>query len=329
MSEFRKYDHVERCGHPHVEGIDIGTVHVFAKLDGTNASVWAQPATGRATGSIIFRAAARTRELSLENDNAGFYAWVLGCEGCGPLGDVFRTYPDWILYGEWLVPHTLKTYREDAWRRFWIFDVWDRDQERYLPVEDYLDPLRDAGLDVIEPLCTFNNPSEEQLRREVETNSYLILDGAGVGEGIVLKNYGWVNKYGLQPWAKIVRNEFKEENRRAFGVTEKNGEFQVEAAIAEQFVTAALVAKERSKIVMDLMNRHGAPGFDTDVDAFQYLEAVHRGELIPRLLQTVYHSIVAEELWAAVKKYKNPVIDFRKLSHHVTHWTKKHARDLF
>ncbi|KKL61905.1 hypothetical protein LCGC14_2190600, partial [marine sediment metagenome] len=35
------------------------------------------------------------------------------------------------------------------------------------------------------------------------------------GEGIVLKNYQWENRWGEQPWAKIVRNEFKEENKRA------------------------------------------------------------------------------------------------------------------
>ncbi len=39
-AKFRRYNHVERLGHYKVDGIDIGKVHIFPKLDGTNSSVW-------------------------------------------------------------------------------------------------------------------------------------------------------------------------------------------------------------------------------------------------------------------------------------------------
>ena len=38
MSKFRKYDHLVRHGHPDAEFIESGLVHIFPKLDGTNAS---------------------------------------------------------------------------------------------------------------------------------------------------------------------------------------------------------------------------------------------------------------------------------------------------
>ncbi len=140
----------------------------------------------------------------------------------------------------------------------------------------------------------------------------------------MIKNYEWRNKYGRQPWAKIVRGEFKEENRRQFGTPEKEGRFQVEAAIAEEFVTPALVEKERAKIRRLIHDEEclGAALIDE-------VERTHRGKVIPRLLQTVYHAIVTEEIWTAIKRHKDPTIDFKLLRRHVIHQTKKFAGDLF
>ena len=59
------------------------------------------------------------------------------------------------------------------------------------------------------------------------------------------------------------------------------------------------------------------------------VEERHRGQLIPRLLGTVYHELIKEELWTAVKQHKDPTIDFKKLKAHSIQWTKKYAGDLF
>jgi hypothetical protein len=223
------------------------------------------------------------------------------------------------------VPHTLKTYREDAWRKFYVFDVYDAHQRRYLHYEEYCPVIRHAGLEVIEPLCKIANPTKEQLLQLVEANTYLIADGAGAGEGIVLKNYAWKNRFGRQPWAKIVRNEFKEENARAFGVPEKSGKFQVEAEIAERFVTGTLVQKELAKIVSNIT--FNEPKWMSTTDGIVIEN--NRPKVIPRLLQTVFYCVVKEELWDALKKYKDPTIDFRKLRQHCILQTKKHAPELF
>jgi len=168
--------------------------------------------------------------------------------------------------------------------------------------------LRDAGLDVIEPLCTITNPSEEQLRAQVETNTYLVRDGAGVGEGIVIKNYAWRNRYGRQPWAKVVRNEFKESNLRVFGTPTIPGEQQVERDIARYGITVALVAKERAKIEQ---------------------ETTERKILIPRLLEQVFHALVTEELWTPLKKAGFGTVNFKKLRAFSNALVKEFACDLF
>jgi hypothetical protein len=329
---FRKYDHVERLGHDEVNGLTIGDTWVFAKLDGTNASVWLDGPITDPESKVC--AGSRTRMLSAEQDNAGFYRYVADMEAVFKELLVQR-FPECHIYGEWLVPHTLKTYREDAWRKFYVFDLYDRTQNRYLAYEEFAEEIARYGLDLIEPLCQITNPSDEQLNREAENNTYLILDGAGVGEGIVVKNYSWKNRFGRQPWAKIVRNEFKEENKRQFGTTKKGGTFQVEAAMVEEFLTAALVEKTKMKILFALYEEDIDAGVEERPDAdvveegYRRVQERHRGQVIPRLLGTVFHEFIQEELWMALKRHKFPVVDFKKLRAHAILQTKKHASELF
>lgn len=338
--KFRKYYHVERLGHEYVDGLTLGVVYVFPKLDGTNASVWFE----NGCNGLQPTCGSRTRTLTAESDNAGFYKWVNTAENWSKFFEIQTSGGHgWTIYGEWLVPHTLRTYRAEAWRRFFVFDVYDNEKGRYLSYPEYAPIIKAAGLDVIEPLCIITNPSDDQLQHEAEANTYLILDGAGCGEGIVMKNYQWSGTRGTQPWAKLVRNEFKEENKRAFGTTEKHGEYQVESAIAEEYVTQALVEKTRAKIMIDLTeqdcmdgteDRYGEEAFgdmyhELTLARHKRVQERHRSQIIPRLLGTVYHELIVEELWSAVKQHKDPTIDFKKLKAHSILWTKKFAADLF
>lgn len=318
MTSFRRYDHLVRLGHAESAGIADGRVYVFPKLDGTNASVWLDE-TGR------LQCGSRNRVLSIESDNAGFCAWANSDD---PKAVALRAWltARYVVYGEWLVPHTVKTYRAEAWKRLWVFDVWDRVAERYVAFDDYCDSMRKACIDLIEPLCIITNPSINQLIAQAETNSYLVQDGAGVGEGIVLKNYDWTHD-GKQPWAKIVRNEFKEKAQRAFGTTEKQGEFQVEVAIADEFCTATLVGKTRAKVVTAVASHHGIDM--TAPNAQQLVEASFRHNVIPQLLGRVWNDLIAEEMWEILKKHKNPTIDFGRLQSLVIRRIKVLAQDLF
>jgi hypothetical protein len=303
MSGFIKYHHIERYGQDEVLGIDLGDCWIFPKLDGTNSSVWLDD------GEI--RAGSRNRELSLEKDNAGFLQWIQDSETGENLFLLLKDHPSWNIYGEWLVPHSLKTYREDVWRRFWIFDVFCKEKGRLMSYEEYSYDLEEYSLDIIDPLMVLKNASEESLRKIMEQNTFLIKDGEGAGEGIVIKNYIWTSKFGRQTWAKMVRNEFKEQNSKTFGVTVRTGTKQIEAEIALKFVTKAFVDKTRAKLELEIK------------------EIEDRKTLIPRLLQTCYHDIITEELWNILKKRKNPVIDFKLFHHHVIYRVKQHAQDLF
>ena len=210
--EFRKYQHIERFGTDEVENINIGKCYIFPKIDGTNSSCWLN-----ADGEL--RCGSRNRELTLEKDNAGFYAAMIKNEN---IINYLKAHPNHRIFGEWLVPHTLKTYRADAWRKFYVFDVAiDNDElERgleYIPYDIYAPMLEEFGIEYIAPLRIVKNGDYEYFIHCLEVNDYLIEDGKGVGEGIVIKNYDFYNRYGRQTWAKIVRAEFKEKNRRVMG----------------------------------------------------------------------------------------------------------------
>jgi len=281
---FIKYQHLERLGTDEVDGILDGEVYIFPKIDGTNASVWWD-------GKKVCYGS-RNRELSLENDNAGFMTWAVTSP---ELQDYFKRYPDYRLFGEWLVPHSLKTYQPEAWRKFYVFDVGvpnERGEYDYCHYNDYSDILKMTGIEYIPPLAIIRNPNEENIIPILKKNFYLIEDGKGVGEGIVLKNYDFVNKYHRTTWAKIVTNEFKAKHHQEMGAPIINNTLLDEERIIDKYVTEAFVRKEKAKI-----------------------EQEHNGDwnskMIPELLGRVWHELIREESWNFVKEFKNPKINFK------------------
>lgn len=284
--EFKKYQHIERLETEEVEGIEIGETYIFPKIDGTNGSIWLE--------NDIIKAGSRKRVLSLEDDNRGFYAHVLKNTN---IRLFFRDYPSYRLFGEWLVPHSLKTYRKDAWNKFYIFDVCVDNDEGGLDYQPYplYQPLLELyGLDYILPICSIKNGNYEQFIQQIDKNVFLIEDGQGVGEGIVIKNYKYRNKYGRTTWAKIVRSEFKDLHTKSMGTAKLNGKKMVEEEIVEKYCTESLIKKTYAKIVTE------SNGWSS--------------KYIPRLLSTVYHDLVTEDIWNIVKKMKNPTINFKKLN---------------
>lgn len=279
---FKKYMHIERFGNDEVQGIELGNCTIFPKIDGTNGSAWAED-------GIVF-AGSRRRVLSAEEDNAGFYAHV---QNTPEYKKFLDRYPHLRLYGEWLVPHSLKTYTKDAWRRFYVFDVYDDIKEKYLPYSVYQEILKHYEIDYIPAMCTFKNATHDNLTVELQNNKFLIEEGAGFGEGIVIKNYEFQNRFGRTVFAKIVSNQFKEKHQREMGPTEKKFKEMVEQKIVDEYVDAHFVGKTYAKIV----NECG--GWNS--------------KYIPRLLNTVYYDLVNEELWNVVKKMGNPIINFKTL----------------
>jgi hypothetical protein len=299
---FYKYQHIERIGTDEVDGIEFGKCLIFYKLDGTNSSVWMED------GEV--HAGSRNRELSLENDNAGFFAHVKSNKN---ILDYLNAHPTHRVFGEWLVPHSLKTYREDAWRTFYVFDIiqhGEGEHVEYIPYDIYKPMLEEFGVNYIPPLAVITNPSYEQLIKCLEkTGQFLVKDGAGNGEGIVIKNYDFYNKYHRQTWAKIVSNEFKEKHHKEMGAPESSGEVKIEERILEDFCTNDFIEKEYAKLVLELGG--------------------WKSEYIPRLLSTCFTTLIKEESYNMIKKYKLPKIDYKTLNALVIRKIKEIKKEIF
>jgi len=144
------------------------------KIDGTNASVWVRD------GKIC--AGSRNRELSLDDDNAGFYKYVSSNK---KLTSYLVENPGVRLYGEWLVPHTVR-YKEDKYRKFYLFLLTEEVDGTiyYNSLEELEKIAKEVDVEVAPIVGILYKPTHEQIKELANRPSNLTLDGR-VGEGIV------------------------------------------------------------------------------------------------------------------------------------------------
>jgi hypothetical protein len=174
--------------------------------------------------------------------------------------------------------------------------------------DDYQPLMEEYGIDYIPPIKIVSNASYDDFVWQLQNNVFMIEDGKGAGEGIVIKEYDFVNTRGNTVWAKIVTSEFKEKHTKAMGAPESNKRELVEHDIADMYVTQALCEKVLAKIEND--------GGMTS-------------RKIPQLLNTVYYDVVNEEAWHFVKKFRQPTVNFKTLQHFVFAKVKTHLPKIF
>jgi hypothetical protein len=293
---FKKYQHIERFNTDETENINLGLCYVFSKIDGTCGSIWYD-------NEIKF--ASRRRELTLDNDNQEFMNRFIKDER---IIQFFNDNKNLIIYGEFLIPHSLRTYRQDAWNKFYIFDIMN-EKDEYLIYEDYQVLCEKYNLDYIPCLVKVENGSFEQFINIMNSNNYLIQDGKGIGEGIVIKRYDYFNKYGRKTWAKIVTSEFKEKHIKEMGSTYQIGKKIIEEYIIETYLTETLIEKTFQKI------KNENDGWNS--------------KKIPMLLGVIWHDFIIEEIWEIIKDNKNLKIDFKILQWFLNKKIKEIKEDLF
>lgn len=304
---FEKYQHVERLFTAATEGIDRGEWHAFVKLDGTNGSIWMDP-----KGEV--RCGSRNNVLGPGNGNRGFYEWVMANRDKLSLllSTVFR---DCTIYGEFLVPHTFRGYADHMWNNFYVFDVYANDVNRYLHHNFYSHHLALADIKCAPVLVS---KAGKRLDEEtIETLLAMEVNGIdsvhGVGEGIVVKRYDFVNKFGRIVWGKFVKPEFKQTMQQKEQRVPKTGDEAMDKLltdIAEKYITQALVDKTVSKLTHDNGGDWGP-------------------RLIPMMLGTIYYDFINEELYNALKYFHSPTIDFKRMRSFVNVRIKQLRPDLF
>lgn len=288
MANYRSYMHIEKLGTTDTDGILTGTCYISYKIDGTNSSVWLKD-----DGTLGF--GSRNRELSLDADNANFMKLMSQNPNIREELLIYLTkFPTRTVYGEWLVPHTIKRYKADAWKKFYVFDVYDNETEKYLNYDLWADDIAKncSSVEVIPLIAKLENPTVDELIALLEkTGDYLVTEG--VGEGMVIKNYDFVNRYGRTVWAKLLTEDFKvhkDKTRKAN--TEAKVENETEHKII-QMLTVEHIQKEHAKLIE-------AKGDWSSKYIFE-------------LLNRVFDEFLRDNFEIFIKKLRMPTINFRVL----------------
>ncbi len=286
---FTKYQHIEKFGSNEVEGILNGTCYVSYKIDGTNGSIWLGDDNELHFGS-------RNRELSLDKDNAGFMNTITkDTELCEELKIFLHKYPKYIIYGEWLVPVTIKRYKLDAQKKFYVFDIYDTETGSYVNYETYsvaFDYFY-KRINYIPIIAKLENPTLDDIKKCLEeTGKFLITEG--LGEGVVVKNYQFKNVFGRTTWAKMLTEDFLKTKQVHRQVNHENKiENSVEYKISS-LLTIEHISKEKAKL---LENR----------------QTEWKPEYTGELMSRVYFEFLHDNLDIILKKFHNPTINFSVL----------------
>lgn len=249
---YRSFEHVERLDDSKVDVadyIDADDLYCFAKMDGTSALIWASEG--------VIHCGSRKRELSLTEDNANFYQYITQSEDddIKSLREFCLSHEGLIVYGEFIghVPQamrflgSIKNYLSGG---FYIFAVFDVDKGDYLSYPEYA-PLFEGVYDkVLSPIAVLNHPKVEDIQALVDKNHYNLPEHE-YGEGIVIYNYGYKDRFQRPVIAKIVRQEFLQGKGTKSKKNQAIIDGEIEREFVETYVTTADIAKVQAKIVVE------------------------------------------------------------------------------
>lgn len=269
---FRNYDKIQRLGKEETDGILDAPVHVQEKIDGANLQVWLEDG--------VIHVGSRNNDVTSRED--GFNGAVSYIQSHPGIQKLLADYPTYRLYGEWLVKHTIQ-YKETAYGKFYLFDVWD--QDHYISTDEVDKLAADYELEKPHYYGKMVVTDISQLK-ELVGKSLL----GDKGEGVVIKRTDFKNLFGDVVFAKMVSNEFMEDNAVTFGGNNKFAKTYYELWAVNKYMTLGRVRKIMSKIQSELDER---------------LDMKH----IPRICMTAYHDLLLEEIWDIANKV--PHLDFK------------------
>ena len=299
-SMWQKYIHLERLDTSECEGIlDMPNIYIEPKIDGANASVLMEDG--------IIKCAKRSQVLGTNDDFRGLKAYVY--ENQDKFLKFFEKYPNTIIYGEYLVKHTISYYQKDAWNKFYAYDVYDTATHEFYNPDTRARML--GEFDILQvPLMKINGPIVTQndldklndyvQQNKFVINKFLIDEPNCFGEGVVVKAFdsegkAFKNKYGRVAYAKIVRQEFKEKNIIEFGAKEVKLPNHMERLFADTYITNGRIEKCRAKMT----NENNGEWHSS---------------MIGKLLGMVYQDALEEELISFIKEQKIKKLDISSLN---------------
>lgn len=268
--KYKPYPKIQALHKEEVENILDYEAVVQVKIDGANSVVYLNDG--------LVRCGTRTRELPLDEDFRGLQTYINAHEW---IKDFLEQHPDTILYGEWLVKHSIN-YTQDHYNKWYLFDVYENGEYW---TQDKVGQLAKT-LDVEYPIVYGTGKFTL-----AELDAFVEQEWLGhKNEGVVIKPFDYVNKFGDRPYAKRVSQAFKEQNAIVFGGNDKHSDAYWEQYVTNKYCTIATLEKNLNKIAPEV-GRLGK-------------------EHTSRVANTCVHDTWTENAWEIFKKV--PKLDFKK-----------------
>lgn len=273
------YIDIERLKDKYMDAFVLGE-HIVCqeKLDGSNGAI-----SFDTEGNL--HAYSRKTELSPTNNLRGFYEFVLTLDKDIAFAALGSRY---ILYGEWLVSHTVK-YPESRMKKFYVFDVYDKKIGEYMPWDKVKQIAEFIGLTTV-PLI-YDGPfvSWEHIREFVGTTQ---MDAEPCGEGVVVKSQDRLdNKSSKTPaYVKIVSEKFSEVHASKPHTIDP--EKMAKRAAAEELAKTIVTEPRVRKILLKFIDENIIP---TDWDEH------NMGDIARVLPRAVYDDCMKEEKETAMQ----------------------------
>ena len=290
---FRKFPDIARLGHDDNKEIlthDDDTLVIEEKVDGGNGSFWLEE-DGVHLGS-------RNRDLTIENDSKIFARQQIQLREL--LQDLeskgIKLNADYIYYIEWMAKHTI-SYTNAPFLIGLDIRLKHANNEEGLGMfigrDSKEQEFKRLNIECVP--CIWRGTTKElkllNIRELIPKSKYY----DGFAEGIVIKNYCRKSTQGNhQLYAKLVRDEFKEDNKAVFGNV-KNPHSDT-LKIVEEFCTDARIRKAVLKFVNE---------FNDKLDL----------RLMAKVPSYVIKDILKEEFGTIYEKYK--FIDFKEMKQKV------------
>lgn len=155
--------------------IEVGDrIVIQEKLDGANASIEFED------GVVVGNS--RRKRLSETERLRGFYGFFTS-------RDMSALPQDCILFGEWLVSHSVK-YKKEAYQEFYCFDIYNKTTKAYLGIDEVRSIVAALNMTMVPELYDGPFVSEEHISGFVGVTTL----GEDKGEGVIVKNYNAVYK---------------------------------------------------------------------------------------------------------------------------------------
>lgn len=232
MSEIKKYTNIVRLGHRSTAGVlnEGDYITITEKIDGANASF----VLNEDGGVDCF---SRNSKVTEENTLRGYFEWVK--QNIKP--ELLN--PRYRYFGEWLVPHKI-VYKPEYYSNFYLFNVYDEELQEYLADDVMRSEAVRLGIKTVPLFYEGIYISFEHLMSFVGKSDMAV----NHGEGVVVKNVSYKDRYGKQLFVKLVHEGFIEVQKQK-APKDPNRPTTIEQEFANECLTKARVDKLLYKLV--------------------------------------------------------------------------------